>query len=115
MARKGGWRRIGSRGRFRYVDARGDAITDEEQLERIRALVIPPAWEEVWISPSSTAKLQATGLDAAGRREAHGPRRARSPARIGDRHAPDQPRLVPRRLRALCARVAHLRHHDAAQ
>jgi DNA topoisomerase I len=69
MARKGGWRRIGSRGHFRYVDARGNAITDEEKLERIRALVIPPAWQDVWISPSSTAKLQATGVDAAGRRQ----------------------------------------------
>jgi DNA topoisomerase-1 len=69
MPRKGGWRRVGSRGRFRYIDARGNAITDEEQLERIRGLVIPPAWKDVWISPSATAKLQATGVDAAGRRQ----------------------------------------------
>ena len=69
MPREGGWRRLGSRGRFRYVDARGNAITDEEKLERIRALAIPPAWEDVWISPSPTAKLQATGVDAAGRRQ----------------------------------------------
>jgi DNA topoisomerase I len=69
MARKGGWRREGSRGRFHYVDARGNRITDEEKLERIRSLVIPPAWKDVWISPSSTAKLQATGVDAAGRRQ----------------------------------------------
>jgi DNA topoisomerase-1 len=67
MARKGGWRREGSRGRFRYVDARGNRIEDEEQLERIRSLVIPPAWRDVWISPRPTAKLQATGVDAAGR------------------------------------------------
>ena len=69
MPRTGGWRRVGRSGRFRYVDARGNPVTDEEQLERIRALVIPPAWKEVWISPSQTAKLQATGLDAAGRRQ----------------------------------------------
>src|SRR6266516_488450 len=69
MARKRGWRRIGSRGHFRYVDARGNAITGDDQLERIRALVIPPAWQNVWISPSATAKLQATGVDAAGRRQ----------------------------------------------
>src|SRR5215210_8626991 len=68
MPRKG-WSREGSRGRFRYVDARGNRITDEEKLERIRSLVIPPAWKDVWISPSSTAKLQATGVDAAGRRQ----------------------------------------------
>src|SRR5438874_1787329 len=69
MARRGGWRREGSRGRFRYVDARGNRITDPEKLERIRSLVIPPAWRDVWISPRPTAKLQATGVDAAGRRQ----------------------------------------------
>src|SRR5919201_4198262 len=67
MARKGGWRREGSRGRFRYVDVRGNAITNAEKLERIQSLVIPPAWRDVWISPSPGAKLQATGVDAAGR------------------------------------------------
>jgi DNA topoisomerase I len=69
MPRKGGWRREGSRGRFRYVDARGNRITDEEKLERITSLVIPPAWKEVWISPSPSAKLQATGVDTAGRKQ----------------------------------------------
>src|SRR5919197_3147074 len=67
MTRKGGWRRVGSRGRFRYVDARGNPITDEDKLERIRSLVIPPAWKDVWISPNPNAKRQATGVDAAGR------------------------------------------------
>src|SRR5919201_3032864 len=67
MARKGGWRREGSRGRFRYVDVRGNAITNAEKLERIQSPVIPPAWRDVWISPRPTAKLQATGVDAAGR------------------------------------------------
>ena len=60
---------MGSKRSFRYVDARGNAITDEEKLARIRALVIPPAWKDVWISPSASAKLQATGIDAAGRRQ----------------------------------------------
>jgi DNA topoisomerase-1 len=60
---------VGSRGRFRYLDARGNAITDDEQLGRIQALVIPPAWKDVWISPRANAKLQATGVDAAGRRQ----------------------------------------------
>ncbi|HLB17984.1 MAG TPA: hypothetical protein VK613_02510 [Gaiellaceae bacterium] len=69
MPRKGGWRREGSRGRFRYVDARGNRIVDEEKLERIRSLVIPPAWKEVWISASPSSKLQATGVDAAGRKQ----------------------------------------------
>jgi DNA topoisomerase-1 len=67
MTRKGGWRREGSRGRFRYYDARGNRITDEEKLARMQSLVIPPAWRDVWISPSATAKLQATGVDKAGR------------------------------------------------
>ena len=69
MPRKGGWRREGSRGRFRYVDARGNRITDEERLERIKSLVIPPAWREVWIAASASADLQATGVDAAGRKQ----------------------------------------------
>src|SRR5205809_3023276 len=69
MARRGGWRREGSRGRFRYVDARGNRITDPEKLELIRSLVIPPAWRDVLISPRPTAELQATGVDAAGRRQ----------------------------------------------
>ena len=67
MARRG-WRRLG-RKRFRYVDARGSAITDEEQLERIAALAIPPAWTDVWISPNPRARLQATGIDSAGRKQ----------------------------------------------
>jgi DNA topoisomerase-1 len=67
MARRGGWRRLGSRGRFRYVDSRGKPIRDEAALQRIDALRIPPAWREVWISPRANAKLQATGVDSAGR------------------------------------------------
>lgn len=68
MSRRG-WRREGSRGKFRYVDARGKAITDEDKLARIQSLVIPPAWKDVWISVSPNAKLQATGIDAAGRKQ----------------------------------------------
>jgi DNA topoisomerase-1 len=68
MPRRGGWRRLGRR-RFRYVDSHGRPIEDEEALERIRSLVIPPAWTDVWISPNAGAKLQATGVDAAGRRQ----------------------------------------------
>jgi DNA topoisomerase-1 len=69
MARKGGWKRLGSRRRFHYLDGRGRRITDPVKVERIEALAIPPAWKEVWISPRPTAKLQATGIDAAGRRQ----------------------------------------------
>ena len=69
MARKGGWTRVGSRRHFRYLDARGRRITDPGKLARIEALAIPPAWKDVWISPRPSAKLQATGTDAAGRRQ----------------------------------------------
>jgi DNA topoisomerase IB len=69
MARRGGWTRVGSRRNFRYVDSRGKTITDPTKLERIQSLVIPPAWKDVWISPRAGAKLQATGVDAAGRRQ----------------------------------------------
>jgi DNA topoisomerase I len=69
MARRGGWRRVGSRRKFRYEDSRGKRITDPEKIERIEALVIPPAWRDVWISPRANAKLQATGVDKAGRRQ----------------------------------------------
>jgi DNA topoisomerase-1 len=69
MARTGGWRRQGRKGHFRYLDSRGKRITDPEKLARIEELVIPPAWRDVWISPRPKAKLQATGLDRAGRRQ----------------------------------------------
>src|ERR671936_1501982 len=68
MQRKG-WRRLGTRGRFRYVDAQGNRISDPDDLTRIQGLVIPPAWTDVWISPRPGAKLQATGIDKAGRRQ----------------------------------------------
>jgi len=64
-----GWTRKGSRKRFRYFDAAGREITDEAKLDRIRSLAIPPAWQDVWISPSARSKLQATGVDAAGRKQ----------------------------------------------
>jgi DNA topoisomerase I len=69
MARSGGWRRAGSKGRFRYLDSRGNPIDDAAKIERIESLVIPPAWKDVWISPRAGAKLQATGVDKAGRRQ----------------------------------------------
>ncbi len=69
MPRKGGWRREGSRRPFRYVDAHGRRIRDAETVARLDALAIPPAWRDVWISPNPRAKLQATGVDKAGRRQ----------------------------------------------
>jgi DNA topoisomerase I len=63
------WSRKGRKGAFRYYDSGGKRITDEGKLARIEALAIPPAWKDVWISPRSTGKLQATGFDAAGRKQ----------------------------------------------
>jgi DNA topoisomerase-1 len=60
---------VGSKRSFRYLDSQGKRITDPAKLARIEALVIPPAWKDVWISPNPSAKLQATGVDAAGRRQ----------------------------------------------
>jgi DNA topoisomerase-1 len=63
------WTRKGRKGAFRYYDSSGKRITDDGKLARIEALAIPPAWKEVCISPRATAKLQATGYDAAGRKQ----------------------------------------------
>jgi DNA topoisomerase-1 len=68
MPRKG-WRREGRRRPFRYFDTTGRRIRDRETIERLDALAIPPAWRDVWISPNVNAKLQATGVDAAGRKQ----------------------------------------------
>lgn len=59
-------RRVAGRG-FTYVSANGRRISSEALLGRIRDLAIPPAWSHVWIASQSTAHIQATGVDAAGR------------------------------------------------
>lgn len=64
-----GWsRRRRGRG-FSYHDERGRLLTDPEALARIRSLVIPPAWRDVWISPLEDGHIQAVGTDDAGRRQ----------------------------------------------
>lgn len=64
-----GIRRI-RRGRgFSYADPSGAAVRDAEILARIERLAIPPAWTEVWISGHPNGHIQATGVDAAGRRQ----------------------------------------------
>lgn len=63
-----GWtRRRHGRG-FRYLDEHG-APLPPEHIARIEALVIPPAWQDVWITPYPNGHLQAVGTDAAGRRQ----------------------------------------------
>jgi DNA topoisomerase-1 len=54
---------------FVYVGADGKTICDPEELRRFKALAIPPAWRNVWISPIPNAHLQATGRDARGRKQ----------------------------------------------
>ncbi|MFF5288953.1 DNA topoisomerase IB [Paractinoplanes globisporus] len=66
LSRPGLSRRRAGRG-FTYLDADGSRITDAETLDRVKGLVIPPAWEQVWISPEPRGHIQATGVDAAGR------------------------------------------------
>jgi DNA topoisomerase IB len=58
------------RGRgFSYEEEDGTRISDREVLDRISELVIPPAWERVWICPSPNGHIQATGYDEAGRKQ----------------------------------------------
>jgi DNA topoisomerase I len=64
-----GIRRVGSRTRVRYVGPHGGTIADRAELQRIKALVIPPAWTSVWICPDPRGHLQATGRDARGRKQ----------------------------------------------
>jgi DNA topoisomerase I len=67
-ARAKWWRRRGSKQKgFWYEDHKGRAVTDAAQLERIRQLVIPPAWRHVRIAPAMRSRLQAVGIDTAGR------------------------------------------------
>jgi DNA topoisomerase I len=58
------------RGRgFEYLNIDGSRLDSEDTLDRIRALSIPPAWKDVWICPHENGHLQATGIDAAGRKQ----------------------------------------------
>jgi DNA topoisomerase-1 len=67
--RKPGIRRQQRGKRFTYVGTDGRIIRDPQELARIRSLVIPPAWTDVWISPDPRGHLQATGRDARGRKQ----------------------------------------------
>lgn len=54
---------------FAYYRPDGKRVSDPETLQRIKDLVIPPAWKKVWISPYGNGHIQAVGVDAAGRRQ----------------------------------------------
>ena len=64
-----GWRRVRRGDDFEIVDARGRPVRDEGALRRVRALAIPPAYEDVWVCPLDNGHLQATGRDARGRKQ----------------------------------------------
>jgi DNA topoisomerase I len=101
-SRPGFSRRRCGRG-FAYCDEQGGPLTDPEELERIAALVIPPAWKDVWICPWPNGHLQAVGTDAAGRRQYlyHPAWRERRDREKFD-HMLDFARCLPR-LREACA------------
>ncbi len=63
-----GWRRVRHGRGFRYLDEGGEALPPE-QVDRVKALAVPPAWTEVWICSDERGHLQAVGTDAAGRRQ----------------------------------------------
>ncbi|GAA2452944.1 DNA topoisomerase IB [Streptomyces glaucus] len=64
-----GFRRVRCGRGFRYLDHRGEPLTDPGQLARIKALTVPPAWRDVWICRWPNGHLQAVGTDEAGRRQ----------------------------------------------
>lgn len=64
-----GFRRVRTAKGFEYLNRRGQPITDERVLARIASLVVPPAWEDVWICADPSGHLQATGRDARGRKQ----------------------------------------------
>ena len=56
-------------GKYEFYSTKGELITDEKVLERINKLIIPPAWTDVWISPSPNGHIQVTGRDQKGRKQ----------------------------------------------
>ena len=67
--RKPGIHRKGRGRRFTYIGPDGRVVRSAPELARIRSLVIPPAWTDVWICPDPRGHLQATGRDARGRKQ----------------------------------------------
>src|SRR5213083_693985 len=66
---KPGYRRRLNCKDFKYLDKEGKRIRDEQRVLRIKRLAIPPAWTDVWICPSPSGHIQATGRDARGRKQ----------------------------------------------
>lgn len=66
---KAGIRREPAGKRFRYSDAQGRCVRDKDTLSRIKSLVIPPAWTDVWICAAPNGHVQVTARDARGRKQ----------------------------------------------
>ena len=98
-----GFRRRRSGPTFRYFDQNDRPIKDKEEIARIKALAIPPAWTDVWISPYGNSHLQATGRDARGRKQHRYHKRWRE---TRDQTKYDRMILVGQKLPALRAKVA---------
>ena len=64
-----GLRRVRRGKGFSYHEEDGTRITDADVIARISALAIPPAWDDVWICSDPRGHVQATGTDAAGRKQ----------------------------------------------
>ncbi len=67
--RQSGYRRVSRGESVRYLTPDGKTLRDKEALARIRSLVIPPAWTDVWITTYANGHLQCTGRDARGRKQ----------------------------------------------
>jgi DNA topoisomerase-1 len=101
---KPGIRRLRHGKHFRYVDAEGHAVRDAATLGRIKSLVIPPAWNDVWISPLANGHLQATGRDARGRKQSRYHPRWRE---VRDETKYERMKLFANVLPAIRERVEH--------
>lgn len=100
-----GWQ-LRRRGRdFELFDARGRKLTGDAAYERVRALALPPAWREVWICPNPNGHIQATGIDAAGRRQ----------YRYHDRWTASRNRAKFRRMGVFAEALPLLREHAATE
>ena len=89
---------------FVYLDPEGKPIRDRNVLARIRALVIPPAWNSVWICPSANGHIQAVGRDARGRKQ----------YRYHSRYRKVRDRVKFERMAAFCSALPGIRHRIEA-
>ena len=85
-----------------YFGTNGETIKDADILARIKSLAIPPAWRDVWICPIAHGHLQATGIDAKGRKQYRYHPRWRA---VRDETKYDRMRLFGRALPGIRARV----------